>query len=156
MKSQIKVDYSGLHAGLDNENKKPVIRINLQQSDDPRDTLLNDLVTPKTVFGFILKSEDSNSKTYLLYAQERAEQLYKLATMIYNVCKHLDNNFGLRQNQINIELAMSPTEYYFTCPNSQVADSWIRSNGVDRDKAGFMNDDEFIAALTADYISEFK
>lgn len=142
MKSQIKVDYAGLHEGLDNENKKPVIRIELQKSDDPRDTLLNDLVTPTTVFGYRLKSQNDLSQTYILYAKSRHEQVYDIAENALFVLKHL---WG---NEIPFTLITSHDEIYFECGSGE---NYQRSKGINRNEASFLQNHEIIKLIVEDF-----
>lgn len=135
MESSIKIEYSGIHEGLEFENKRPVIKIDLKQSDDARDSLLNDLITDQTVLGFHKKK----ANVFVLYAKPRYFQISELAVHVFNVVKHL-------QKSDKLKLITSSTEFYFENEDSH-------SESIDRAEAECMSNEEFTKKFTEVFLA---
>lgn len=123
MKSTIKVDYKSRYGDGDFGDKEPIIRVDLVESDDPRDTLIHEIFRDED-FARIAGVERGPSsknpqKQYVIFRRgDRERQINDFMSPIFS---------GLiRYTGIEAEFITSSDELYFALAK----DNKIRSKGI--------------------------
>ena len=147
MKSSIKVEYDYLFSALD--DKQPIVKVRLSQSDDPRDTLLNCIFSKKSKLGFSFREVTESEEVYVLYAKNRYEQVCNIAENVFEVLS------ATLKEQSDLTMCTSSTEIYFenvtsqTCVPNNI--KYKRSKGCNRELLNSLDDKDIIKGLVADF-----
>jgi len=153
MKSLIRVDYKSRFGDGNFGDKEPLIRIDLLESDDPRDTLISEILKgetyPKIGASQINESlvSPDGKKTYVLYRKNDMEWLCEMASTAFSA---LAGYSGME----NVIMVTSEKEFYFELSDN----SKVRSKGTERMRLYLADsimrqerDHEFVKRLAADW-----
>lgn len=144
MKSSIKVDYASIYESNLGE-REPIVRVDVIQSDDPRDTLLNCIFKPGVVLA-VQKREPvetvgGSKDVYIIYSKNRFSQVCDLLSPIFSALVFLT------PNSEDMIMVTSNDEFYF----SYNKDNKKRSKGLDRYSLNTMDDYTVIKMAVADF-----
>lgn len=86
MKSSLKVDYRSRYSG-NLGDKEPIVRIDVEESEDPRDSLLAEIFNGEVPKVLVFKSfeEKIHGTTYLIAKKSRYEQVCDIGSQVYQV-----------------------------------------------------------------------
>lgn len=139
MKSSIKVDYASIYNN-DLGEKQPTVRVDLFESDDPRDTLLHCIFKENAQLN-LRKREHQN--TFIIYEKTKSEYVCELASYCFQTLLAL---FPKYESMI---LCTASEEIYFEI---SVSDPPLRrSKGVDRYKLNGMAVNNIMRELVNDF-----
>lgn len=148
MKSSIKVEYDSVFT--DNlGDKEPIIKVKIQDSDDPRDTLIRCIFTPTSKYDVKLKETTNEGDVYVIYSKNRYSQVCDLWEQVFNVMIHTIDAY-------DVIMCTSNSEIYFEKQSLH----YRRSLGGNRDEmCNGMPDKEIIRKSVVDFttfVSTFK
>lgn len=142
MKSSIKVDYDSVFTG-DVGNKEPVIKVKIQDSDDPRDTLIRCIFTPTSKYEVRLRENSSEGDVYIIYAKNKYAQVCDLWSNVFLTMIHTIPDAS------TITMVTSNDELYF---ERYSLDKYTRSIGYKREEMNYIPDDKIIRYAVKDFI----
>jgi len=143
MKSSIKVDYASIYDS-NLGDREPIVRVDVIQSDDPRDTLVGCIFKPNVVLG-VQKREcveivGGSKDTYIIYAKNRFSQVCDLLSPVFT-------SLSVLSTIADLIMVTSHEEIYF----SYEKDGKKRSKGLDRFALNSMDDLSIIRAAVSDF-----
>lgn len=150
MKSTIKVTYESRFDGNLNffAPKEPVIKIELERSDDPRDILVEEVLGrslyPNLGTMKVLPYEaaiKTNKEVYLIYRKNRSEELCDIASNVYLTLCYFHTKY--------LKLIVSDDRFYFEVEESKNRKK--SSIGVNRQEFEGRSDTDFRTALVEDF-----
>lgn len=144
MKSSIKVDYDSVFTGHLGD-KEPVIKVKIQDSDDPRDTLIRCIFTPTSKYEVKLREQTNEGDVYVIYAKNRYTQVCDLWSNVFLTMIHTLPDASA------ITMITSNDELYFERQGH--ADKYIRSKGCKREEMNFISDTEVIRSSVNDFVA---
>lgn len=139
MKSSIKVDYASIY-GDNLQDKQPVVRVEVFESDDPRDTLLACIFKEKSQLS-VWKRAATN--TFIISEKNRFQQVADIASDVFLT---LITAFPHKQD-INMCTGADEIHFEITVPDPPLK----RSKGKDRITLNSLNDLNVIRELVADF-----
>lgn len=141
MKSSIKVDYDSIFTGSLG-NKEPVIKVKIQDSEDPRDTLIRCIFSPTSKYEILLRNQSKEGDEYVIYSKNRYAQVCQLWENVYNVMIHTLPDASA------ISMCTSNDELYF---DMQGTEKYTRSTGCKREEMNYIPDNEVIKNAVNDF-----
>lgn len=151
MKSSIKVDYASIYdSGLG--EREPIVRVELFQSDDPRDTLLNCIFKPDVVIGVQKREIETpeRKETYVIYVKNRFTQVCELLSPVFTALASIYPDIN------RLIMVTSSEEIYFEKEPTDKKEQRRRSKGLDRYKLNGMKDLDIIKTATTDFTDFIK
>lgn len=156
MKSTVKVDFRSRYGDDNFGTKEPLIRVEVEPSDDPRDTLLQEIFWGDFVpIGASLTNPSSvgpnDRKTYRIYRKNRSEQLCELAGHVHtSLCAFADLPCVMITS--NDEIYFEEEGNKFMKDGSSSAMGGRRSKGISRSEHEYDTSDfEFLKLITKDF-----
>lgn len=143
MQSSINVDYDSIFSG-NLGNREPVIKVKIQDSDDPRDTLIRCIFTPTSKYEVRLKETGNEGDVYIIYAKNRYAQVCDLWSNAFLTLIHT-------LSDSNVNFITSNDELYFERQGD--TEKYIRSKGCKREEINFIPDSEIIKLAVNDFVS---
>jgi hypothetical protein len=151
MKSQIRVDYRYRYSGNFGE-KEPIVKVDVEQSDDPRDSLLAEIFHGDPPRVSIFKSWDekvSKATTYFISRKTKLEQVTDIGSEVFQVLiETVKDKTGL--------IFVTGADYHWFEKEPLSGGEGSRSKGVNREELSTLDDREVRIRFVQDFLEFTK
>lgn len=148
MQSTIKVEFNSIFSNPKGD-KEPMIRVDLLQSDDPRDHLINSIFSTGKLHIQKVDEGKDDHPVWVISSKNRHSHIYDLVSNVHDVMLKT-----VSPDETNIVLVTSHDEFYFD--NSELGTGIKRSKGFKRDSLLSMADRDIIQLAVNDFKSFAK
>lgn len=145
MKSSIKVDFRSRYSGTIGD-KEALIRVEVEPSEDPRDSLLADIFNRDQPRLSIFKSFDAHNgsgTTFLICKKGRPEQTYDIGSQVFEVM------IETMKHPEGVLFVTGSDEMYLECGEDA---TFKRSKGLKRNEIEHLADKEIRKRFVQDFL----